>query len=295
MENGTSDEIEMTAICEVLSTGVGLSIQDAGRSGWRRYGVPVGGAMDRYSAAAANRLLGNHWNAPVLEILMAGVKLQILQDTWVALAGADLGCGMSPWTAALVEGGMVLDFPLSHSGLWAYLALPGGIVAGKWFGSASVDARNGIGEPLKKGSRLFAEAAVPPASIKGIGRRILTPELQRDFDGPFVFDLLRGPQYDAFAPETRARLVRSQWTVSARSDRTGYRLEGPLLAVPESIESEPVLPGSLQIPGGGQPIITMHDGPTVGGYAKLAVMREADLDWLAQCRPGTQISFQWAD
>jgi allophanate hydrolase subunit 2 len=109
------------------------------------------------------------------------------------------------------------------------------------------------------------------------------------------FELLPGPQFDLFTTEARAQLVSARWAVSARSDRTGFRLQGPELAVPESIRSEPVLPGSFQVPGNGQPIVTMGDGPTVGGYAKLAVLREADLDWLAQCRPGTKVSFKWAD
>ncbi len=141
------------ATIEIISVGVGLSIQDRGRSGWRQFGVPSGGAMDRYSAGAANRLLGNRADAPVLEVLMQGAKLRVLEDTWIALSGADLGCELAPWTACEVRAGTVLHFPVNHSGLWAYIAVPGGFEVDRWFGSASVDARNGLGAPLKKGSQ----------------------------------------------------------------------------------------------------------------------------------------------
>ncbi len=285
----------MEPLLEILYTGVGLSIQDAGRPGWRRFGVPVGGAMDRYSMAAANRLLGNREDAPVLEILLQGAKLRIVRDTWVALAGADLGCALEPWTACRVQAGTVLAFPVSRSGLFAYLAVPGGVTADRWFGSVSVDARNGLGQPIQQGDTLAAAAVAPNFSIKGVARRVLPAECRRAFGSGQSFALLRGPQYDLFSAEALGCLVGRTWTVSARSDRTGFRLEGPVMEVPPSIPSEPVLPGSFQIPGNGQPIITMVDGPTVGGYAKPAVLQEADVDRLAQCAPGTQITFRWLD
>jgi len=278
-------------VIEIISTGVGLSVQDYGRPGWRRFGVPPGGVMDRSSAAAANRLLGNRADAPVLEVLMQGAKLRVLEDTWIAIAGADLGCAIAPWTACAVSGGTILQFPMNRSGLWAYVAVPGGFDADRWFGSASVDSRNGLGRPLERGVQLSAVTSASSFKYERVGRRVLAAELQRDFSRPMEFELLPGPQFDLFSSQARADLVSSEWTVSPRSDRTGFRLEGPALNVPDSIRSEPVLPGSFQIPGSGLPIVTMVDGPTVGGYAKIAILREADLDWLAQCRPGTKIGF----
>ena len=276
---------------EIISTGVGLSIQDRGRSGWRRFGVPPGGAMDRCSAQAANQLLGNRPDAPVLEILLQGAKLRIFQDTWIALAGADLGCKLAVWSAREIKAGTVLSFPQNRAGLWAYLAVPGGFAVDTWFGSASVDARNGLGRSLQPGCQLSAQLREPNASLDRVGRRLLAADQQRDFSMPMTFELLRGPQFESFTARAREQFFSAEWTVSARSDRTGFRLEGPVLEVPDSIRSEPVLPGSFQIPGNGQPIVTMVDGPTVGGYAKIAVLKEADIDWLAQCRPGSKIRF----
>lgn len=285
----------MTATLKVLSTGVGLSVQDGGRPGWRGYGMPGGGAMDRYALAAANRLLGNAPQAPVLEIMLQGTRLEVLQDTWVALAGADLGCDIEPWSAQWVAAGTVLSFSQNRSGLFGYLALPGGIVAKRWLGSAAMDARIGLGRAFCAGDVFAAECEAPLCSTERVLRRILPPLARRSYSPQQSFSLLPGPQFDLFSAAARAELVAGQWRVSARSDRTGFRLEGPQLPVPDSIPSEPVLPGSFQIPGNGQPIITMVDGPTVGGYAKLAVLRSADLDRIAQCAPGTQLQFQWLD
>ena len=235
-------------VIEIISTGVGLSVQDYGRPGWRRFGVPPGGVMDRSSAAAANRLLGNRADAPVLEVLMQGAKLRVLEDTWIAIAGADLGCAIAPWTACAVSAGTILQFPMNRSGLWAYVAVPGGFDADRWFGSASVDSRNGLGRPLERGVQLSAVTSASSFKYERVGRRVLAAELQRDFSRPMEFELLPGPQFDLFSSQARADLVSSEWTVSPRSDRTGFRLEGPALNVPDSIRSEPVLPGSSSNP-----------------------------------------------
>ncbi len=285
----------MSAQFEVLATGVGLSIQDAGRVGWRGYGVPSGGAMDRAAARMANELLGNTPTAPVLELALQGARLRVLEDCWVALCGAELGTSLKPWSAQLLKAGDVLDFRGGTSGLWAYLAVPGGFVAERFFGSASVDLRNGLGQALVRGSLLHAAEPAPRISDDGVVTRQWIPEMQRHYATKLTVDLLPGPQFDLFTHSSREQLVASDWIVSPAIDRTGFRLEGPVLEVPESIPSEPVIPGSFQVPGNGQPIITMADGPTVGGYAKIAVLKDADLDWVAQCRPGTKLKFRWAD
>ncbi|MEM8867709.1 MAG: biotin-dependent carboxyltransferase family protein [Verrucomicrobiota bacterium] len=283
----------MTECIEILSPGVGCSIQDAGRPGWRRFGVPPGGAMDRFSMRSANRLLGNRPDAPVLELLMQGQKLRLLEDTWVALAGGDLGASLKPWSAECLPAGKELHCLNRYEGLWSYLAVPGGFEVPRWFGSASTDARNGLGQVLRNGDCLRSVGSSRDL-YPGVQRRLSVAEDRRSFSAELEFELLPGPQFDSFAASARAVLVELTWTISSRSDRTGYRLKGPALEVPASIPSEPVLPGSFQITGSGQPIITMTDGPTVGGYAKLAVLKEADLDRLAQCAPGTQLRFRWA-
>ena len=279
---------------KIVSLGSGIALQDAGRAGWLRYGVPRGGAMDRHAMRAANKLLGNRPDAPVLEVSLQGARLKLVEDTWLALAGADFCPALPAWTAREFGAGEVLEFSAKASGLLAYLAVPGGFVGDRWFGSVSADKRNGLGLALQKGKQLVPTKKRPNASTEGIVRRILPKEARRSYPSGQTFKLLPGPQFESFSEKARQTLVTAKWLVSALSDRTGYRLEGPELDLPACIRSEPVLPGSFQIPGGGLPIITMVDGPTVGGYPKIAVLPDADRDRLAQCAPGTQLSFQWA-
>lgn len=285
----------MRRVIKVLATGVGLSVQDQGRLGWRRFGVPPSGAMDRYAAVWANQLLGNAPHAPVLEIAMQGAKFRVLEDTWMALAGADNSAELQAWTAVPVQAGTELDFTRPKAGIWSYLAVPGGFEVDHYFKSASVDARNGIGKIIRVGAVLNAAAHKPAIADTGVSARSVRPDLQRDYSKPPVLQLLPGPQYATFSKSAKSQMVESAWTISAALDRTGFRLEGPELDVPQSIPSEPVLPGSFQVPGNGQPIVTLYDGPTVGGYPKIAVLREADLDWFVQCKPGMKVRFQWAD
>jgi len=268
---------------KLLSPGSGIAIQDGGRIGWLRYGVPRGGVMDRHAMRAANKLLGNRPDAPVLEVFMQGVRLSALEDTWLAVAGADFCPAVPAWTARELKAGEVIECTAKARGLFSYLAVPDGFAAERWFGSASTDLRNGLGKALKKGGQLLPQEKRPRVSVEGIARRILIEEERRTYAAKESFSLLPGPQFEAFSEKARKALVASRWKVSAHSDRTGYRLEGPKLDLPESIRSEPVLPGSFQVPGSGQPIVTMVDGPTVGGYPKIAVLRDADRDRLAQC------------
>jgi len=251
--------------------------------------------MDRHAMQAANRLLGNRPGASVLEVLLQGVRLELLQTSWLALAGADFCPHLPAWTAAAFNAGDVLEFSARGSGRLAYLAVPGGFVADPYFGSVAADPRSGLGRSLKTGDLLTAAAQLPNISTRGVARRVLVPQERRSYPGKVLFELLPGPQFDIFTGAAREAFVQTCWQISPQSDRTGYRLEGGGISTPGSMRSEPVLPGSIQVPGNGQPIITMVDGPTVGGYPKIAAFADADRDRLAQCAPGTQLHFRWAD
>jgi biotin-dependent carboxylase-like uncharacterized protein len=244
---------------------------------------------------AANRLVGNPPDAPVLEVCRQGARLRALEPGWVGLAGAASCPNLAAWTARPVAADEWLEFSEKAVGVFSYLAVPGGFCAERWFGSVSVDPRNGLGRPLAKGDFLDALGSpLSPFAERVAARQIRAEDRRSDAAYP-VFSLLPGPQFEAFSSEARGVLVRGPWTVSPRSDRTGYRLEGPVLQAPGLTASEPVIPGSFQVPGNGQPIVTMADGPTVGGYPKIAVLCDADVDRLAQCAPGTQIELRWAD
>jgi biotin-dependent carboxylase-like uncharacterized protein len=280
---------------KLIATGSGLSLQDLGRRGWRRFGVPVGGAMDPKSLMLANTLLGNSRDATALEIVQQGARLQVQQNIWLALAGADFCPELSSGTARLVRAGEELHFSQRATGWYAYLAVPGGFHATKYLGSTATDPRNGMGLTLHAGDCLKSVQLQPNVTVSRVGRRITCNTQAHMPRGMAHFKLYPGPQFDSFSLSAKQQLISGTWTVSQRSDRTGYGLTGPVLEIPKSIPSEPVLPGSFQVPGSGQPIVTMIDGPTVGGYAKIAVLKEADLARFAQCVPGTQLTFSWND
>lgn len=276
----------------VISPGVGLSVQDCGRPGFGRYGVPPGGAMDPVAAAWANRLLDNPESAAVLELCLQGQQFEVLADGWLAVAGSGAPRGHDRNSAFRARIGEVLEFPPGPSGVWTYLAIPGGVAGEPLLDSLSANSRAGIGRMLRAGDALFANPGarlqLPPAVA---GRSVPWAEVS-DASHPPAFRVWQGPQWDSFSAADRDRFFAGEWTVSSQCDRVGYRLVGPALEpLAAQIVSEPVLPGSIQVPANGQPIVTMPDGPTIGGYPKLGLVDPADLPRLAQCRAGQSVRF----
>ncbi|MGE3310801.1 MAG: biotin-dependent carboxyltransferase family protein [Limisphaerales bacterium] len=284
------------AVLEILETGPGLSFQDLGRRGWKRFGVPPGGALDTHAAQWANLLAGNPPHTPVLEILFLGARFRVLTRLSFAITGAAVGGPGQRWRTHVLDTEEILQIPPPASGVWTYLACAGGFHAPRWFGSVSLFPRGGVGQALARGDVLHAHLPPTQASGSPIGTRWVDPTEIPDYRNPPALRVWRGPQWESFGAITRTAFFDGVWEVSSRSDRTGYRLTGIALAVPPvGIPSEPVIPGSIQIPPDGQPIVTMRDGPTVGGYPKLGVVDPDDLSRLVQCRPGQSIRFRTAD
>jgi len=282
------------SIARISQTGLGVSYQDAGRQGWRRFGVPSGGVMDGHSASLANQLLENASDSTVLEFTLHGAEIHFLSGTWVALTGACSCHSLESGSARRVSVGETLKLQPSPTGIWSYLAIPGGWKARTWFGSSSTHSRSTIGQRIKDGDLLASTSSAVQPFDTSVASRFPRPDNTTDLSAPpDGFPILPGPQYEDFPASSHQALVTQKWRVSPRSDRSGYRLEGTPLALASDITSEAVLPGSFQVPGNGQPIITMPDGPTVGGYPKIAYMEPSTLWRLAQCQPGSQIKFRW--
>jgi biotin-dependent carboxylase-like uncharacterized protein len=283
----------MSEVCQVLATGLGITVQDEGRPGWRRFGVPASGAMDSHAAAWANRLVGNPGSAPVLELLGGGARIQFFEQCWIAVAGASACASIPNWHSSPVAKGTEIRFAHPQRGMWSYLAVEGAFESAHWMGSASVCARSQVGMPLKPGDTLRACPHPSLALPAGVSGRLAPWTEQRDYRHPPPLRVWPGPQWDRFAASERDAFFAQAWTVSSRSDRTGYRLTGePLRHEIGELISEPVLPGTIQVPQNGQPIVTMHDGPTVGGYPKLGLLDFDDIAWLAQVQPGQQVQFK---
>jgi biotin-dependent carboxylase-like uncharacterized protein len=278
---------------EVLEPGLLTTVQDLGRHGQRRFGVAQSGAADAAAHAAANERLGNERGAAALECSMAGPSLRFLRVMRFAIEGADLGAvlrraDLGDWpvplgTPVLARPGNVLVFTARRAGARASVAFAGGIDVPVVAGSRATDLASGFGgfegRALKSGDPLAVGLPrEPPAS----------PDLP--WKAPSARALIRvvlGPQYDLFPPGEVERFLRETFRVGPTSDRTGCRLEGARLAARESeITSDGMVPGSIQVPPDGKPIVMLADGPTTGGYPKIATVVTADLPRLAQLVPG---------
>lgn len=275
----------------VLKPGLLTTVQDRGRHGHRALGVGCSGAADAFSARAANLLAGNDPDAALLEITLAGPTLRFGRAARVALCGAECELSLDaearrPWGAFDVRADGVVAIGACRRGARAYLAIAGGIAVEAVLGSRSTDLRAGFGgwqgRSLRTGDVLPLGPA--PGCRSGARRAWIDPTPTLDLARDAVVHVL--PGRDALAqPEL---LWSSTWRVAPASDRQGLRLDGPALALesPREMISEPLVPGTIQLPPQGGPIVLLADAQTVGGYPVIGIVASADLPRLAQCRPG---------
>jgi biotin-dependent carboxylase-like uncharacterized protein len=279
----------MNGVLKILHPGGGCSLQDLGRPGWKRFGVPEGGAMDREAARQANRLVGNPDGAAVLEIALTGARFQVLQETEFALTGADAEGSHPRWCSFVARAGEEIVLRQLRGGVWSYLAVAGGFEGPRWLGSRSVNARAGFGTGHAAGSVLTAGTARRVSAIK---RRFVAEGDRPQFSGETEIPVWPGPEWELLPAAAGEDFLCGPWTLSSQSDRTGYRMEGPRLALPaHSMLSSPVTVGTVQLPPGGKPIVILRDGPTVGGYPRLAILDPSAVSLFVQCAPGTVVRF----
>lgn len=274
---------------KILQLGNGLSFQDLGRPGWARYGIASAGAMDPLSHLAANEILSNHPNDPSLEIALGGAAFRVEENIWLAYHGGPICDDFPSGEARFFKKDDILRFHPSRTGLWGYLATPSGWQCRKQFGSHSRHERSDLGSAIQANEVIFPVQNIGDAFPK-IARRFHTIE-PHPLPPRKTLRLFNGPH--EFPVEARQKLITSAWKISSELDRTGYRLEGPKIPSNGLIKSCPVLPGSIQITSGDQPIVTLNDGPTVGGYPLIALIHPNDLPHFVQHPPGTTIHFTW--
>ncbi|ASJ00402.1 5-oxoprolinase subunit C family protein [Thermococcus gorgonarius] len=281
---------------ELLKVPSLLTVQDSGRKGYRKLGVPVSGYMDDYSARIANYLVGNPGDAPLLEFLLTGPTLRFNASAVFAVAGdVDLklnGLPIEPWESHWAKRGDVLEVGTLRSGLYGYIAFAGGIKCEKLLGSCSTYSRANLGRPLRAGDRLTLGYAI----LTGREGRYLPGELRPDYSGnEREIRVVLGPNLEHFTEEGIETFLSETYTVTPESDRMGYRLDGPTVGhspLGADIVTEPLVPGAVQVPANGKPIVMMRDAQTTGGYAKIATVISTDLHLLAQSRPGTRVRFK---
>lgn len=285
---------------EVEHGGLLTTVQDRGRYGYQRLGVPVAGAMDSRALEDANRLVGNDPGAAVLECTVEGPRLVCLRATVASITGADLGAyversDLGRWEPPVgrsfrLRPGNVIGFDGVRSGARAYIAFAGGIDVPEVLGSRSTYLISGFGgyqgRALQKGDRL----ALLPVSSANAAHQIRRDPVEEDTPVRVIW----GPQDDYFTDAARATLESGTYAVGPSSNRMGYRLEGDPLEHRDAsqIVSDGNAPGSIQVPPDGLPIVMLADRATTGGYPKIATVVTADIPRLAQLLPGETLRFR---
>lgn len=286
---------------EILSPGPLTTVQDLGRFGYGRYGVAPSGALDSFSLRIGNLLVDNPEHEACLEITLVGLKVKAVTDLAVSITGADLRPHLNEkpigmWRSHVLRKGETLSFKGPKNGCRAYLALGGGINVPPVMGSKSTNLSSKFGglegRSLQKGDILSSDS--PRLHLKAEGRAF-DPEWVPSYSGEWVLKVVFGPQDDHFTDEARRSFLNSYFKITSQSDRTGIRLAGPVIqrkrGIGESIISEGVVPGTIQVPGDGQPIIILRETVT-GGYRKIATVITADLPFLGQMKPEERVKFQ---
>jgi KipI family sensor histidine kinase inhibitor len=286
------------ALVEVLEGGLLTTVQDLGRSGFRRVGVAGAGPVDSAAHRTANDAVGNPEDAPALEITFLGPGLRFLRSVRFALAGADLGPilvrnDLGRWpcprgVAVQAREGNVLTFQGGSGGARTYLAFAGGICVPRILGSCSTDLTGGFGgfsgRALRAGDVLHGGAP-----SEGTRPRSRPPEAA----APRTVRVVLGPQDDHFDRNSLRRFLSEPFSLTKECDRVGLRLKGPPLPHSMEIASDGMVPGSVQVPPSGDPIVMLADAPTTGGYPKIATVIGPDLPLLAQLLPGEgQVRFE---
>lgn len=293
---------------KVIKPGLSTTVQDLGRPGYYNIGIPLSGGMDRLALKAANLLVGNKEGAAVLEAVFMGPELQFTEDATVAVTGAELpprvnGEPRETWTSFKVKKGQTLSFDFLKKGARAYIAISGGIDVPVVLGSRSTYTLGALGG--FKGRKLEAGDKLPVGKGRAAREGRTIPEKLRRAPGmPAELRMLPGLYWHRITAEAGKHFFADTWKVAPEADRIGYRFRGgrPLEFVPREqpfgAGSDPsnivdaCYPyGSIQVPGGTEPIVLHRDAVSGGGYFMVGTVISADMDLIGQLQPHTPAHF----
>jgi antagonist of KipI len=282
---------------EVVKQGMFTTVQDIGRYGYLRYGVPISGAMDVYSLITTNMLVLNDAGAACIETTLIGPQLEAKSNLTMAVTGGDCspevdGSPIPMWQTVTMKAGEVLSFGPMKSGCRAYVAIHGGIDVPIVLGSKSTYMRGGFGGLY--GRRLKAGDLISAFDVSPLTEKYsFSPHAIPSFPSNLKIGVVMGPQNEMFTDQGIDTFLSNVYTVTSESDRMGYRLHGPLIShIDEAdIVSDALLPGAVQVPQNGMPIVIMKDAQTSGGYPKIAVVTTPDINLLGQAKPNDTIEF----
>ena len=295
---------------EVIKPGLETCVQDyPGRIGYWNQGFPPSGPMDSWSFRLANLLVGNEAGVAALECQFMGPTLKFERDTVVAVCGADMqakldGEPMAQWQSVAVKAGQVLETSFSTVGARTYIAVAGGIATEPWLGSRSTFHQAGVGG--MDGHALAPGQVVPVAEATGTPGKRVKEDRRPLFstDKTWQIEVVPGPNDDWIDEAGQQRFLSSDWKLSARSNRTGFRLDGPEWtftekaynkapehgAEPSNIIDHGYPLGAINL-GGQTPIILVNDGPSMGGFINPYTVPSAAFWKLAQAKPGDIFRF----
>ena len=298
-------------ICKVVKPGILSMVQDLGRRGHYSEGMPDGGAFDSVAFKLGNMLLGNPLDAAGIEVLLGGLCLEFVENTWIAVTGGDLGPRINGnsvpmWQSLPVIPGQKLSFSGRKNGLRAYLLFAGGLDVPPFLGSRSTYLF--LGKEEVCGCKL-EEGDIPSVFdfSKELPLRRIPDRLRPLYGPPWQFRVVYGLQYKLFTEKSLKRFELETWSVAHQTNRMAIRLQGPALEFkqrpgsqfrgiggrdPSNIPTEGNPLGTIQCPAGPELIIIGPDGPCEGGYAKLGTIISADFYLLSQIRPGDKIRFK---
>jgi biotin-dependent carboxylase-like uncharacterized protein len=284
----------MRAGLTVINVGPQISIQDAGRPGLMRYGVPASGPMDRFAFAIANLALGNLPDAPAIEVSLGGLTLHCTEGPLTfCVAGGDFqvlidDARIGAWVSATLQIGQTLTLRPGRWGNWCYLAFMGDLVHHPWLGSASTHGPTGLGAGhLVKGGRLHIETTCRSKKLGAIPCPVSARPRQK-------IRVVLGPQERFFSSEAIATFLTEPFVLTDAYDRMGVRLSGRALPpnAPLDMPSEAILRGSIQVAGDGVATVLLADHQTTGGYPKIATILSDDLDNFVQLRSRSRVAFE---
>jgi len=298
---------------EVIKPGLATTVQDLGRPGFYHLGIPISGAMDRYALRVANLLVGNDEGDAALEATFLGPELRFKRDAQVAVTGAELaprvdGEVRPTWTSFAVQAGQKLSFEFLKAGARAYIAVSGGFGVPVVLGSRSTYVLGALGghdgRALKAGDVLplrDAEAGSkegPPVPV----------DLRREPGGTTELRVITGLYWHRLTEQAGRGFFEDGWAVAPEADRIGYRFRGgralqfvprepPFGAGsdPSNIVDSGYPYGSIQVPGGTEPIVLHRDAVSGGGYFMLGTVISADMDLIGQLQPHAKVRFRTVD
>jgi len=281
----------------VHDAGPLTTVQDLGRAGYLRVGIPASGPMDREAFVLANRLVGNADGAAGLECTLIGPRLEFADERVLAVTGADMvatlnGAEAPRWHAFTVKAGDIVRLGPAKSGVRAYVAVSGGLDTPLALGSRATYLRGQLGglggRAVKKGDRI----PLGPSGSRRVGR--VRPERIPDYSSESAIRVVLGPQDDRFTPRGIAAFLEGPYEMLPQSDRMGARLRGPFVEHTRGhdIVSDGIPLGGIQVVGDGQPIVLLVDRQSTGGYTKIATVCSSDIGRVGQIKPGQRLRFR---